>query len=219
MPCLRELDPLTGAVIRAIEDDRGPLRTRTGPDELVHMDVKKLGRIPDGGGWRAHGRAARSTGRDRTGTVGFDYVHSLVDDHSRLAYSEVLTDEKGVDLRRVPRPGRGYFAAHGIDRIERVMTDNAWAYKYSLREVVRPAGSPAEVHPSRTARGRTARSNGSTAPWQTEWAYRQVFTSNDRAHRRACPLDRALQHSTPPQRSRRAPADQPPDTNLMAEYT
>jgi hypothetical protein len=62
------------------------------------MDVKKLGRIPAGGGWKAHGRAGREKTRDRAtkGTrIGFDYVHSLVDDHSRLAYSEVLPDEKG----------------------------------------------------------------------------------------------------------------------------
>jgi hypothetical protein len=52
------------------------------------MDVKKLGRIPDGGGWRLHGRAAGSTSRDRATKVGFDYVHSLVDEYSRLAYSE-----------------------------------------------------------------------------------------------------------------------------------
>ncbi len=70
------------------------------------MDVKKLARIPDGGGWRAHGRAAGSTSRDRATRVGFDYVHSLVDDHSRLAYSEILPDEKAPPARRfspVPR--------------------------------------------------------------------------------------------------------------------
>jgi hypothetical protein len=60
---------------------------RERPGELVHMDVKKIGRIPDGGDWRAHGRAAVGADRDRSGKTGFDYVHSLVDDHSRLAYS------------------------------------------------------------------------------------------------------------------------------------
>src|SRR3954447_12408989 len=65
---------------------------RDRPGELVHMDVKKLGRIPDGGGWRIHGRGIP---RDRVNGPGFDYVHSVVDDHSRMAYSEVLADEKG----------------------------------------------------------------------------------------------------------------------------
>src|SRR3546814_7661797 len=62
---------------------------RERPGELVHMDVKKLGRIPDGGGWKAHGRVSGSIQRDRSTKVGYDFVHSLVDDHSRLAYSEV----------------------------------------------------------------------------------------------------------------------------------
>ena len=64
------------------------------------MDVKKIGRIPDGGGWRAHGRGAEAIQRNRHTKVGFDYVHSLVDDHSRLAYSEILPDEKGRPARR-----------------------------------------------------------------------------------------------------------------------
>ena len=71
------------------------------------MDVKKLGRIPDGGGWRAHGRAAGNHASTDTATVGYDYVHSLVDDHSRLAYSEILPDEKGPTCAGVPDPGRG----------------------------------------------------------------------------------------------------------------
>ncbi len=70
------------------------------------MDVKKLGRIPDGGGWRAHGRAMATTRPRTSRPIGYDYVHSLVDDHSRLAYSEILPDEKGTDLRRVPRARR-----------------------------------------------------------------------------------------------------------------
>ena len=94
-PRLSALDPLTGAVIRSSKITATRYE-RCRPGELVHMDVKKLGRIPDGGGWRAHGRAAGSTSRDRARRVGFDYVHSLVDDHSRLAYSEVLPDEKGA---------------------------------------------------------------------------------------------------------------------------
>lgn len=67
---------------------------RAGPGELVHMNVKKLGRIPDGG-WRAHGRSAGDTAAHKRARIGFDYVHSAVDDHFRLAYSEIHPDEKG----------------------------------------------------------------------------------------------------------------------------
>lgn len=62
---------------------------RQRPGELVHMDVKKLGKIPAGGGWKAHGRSMGSTAARKQIKVGYDYVHSLVDDHSRLAYSEI----------------------------------------------------------------------------------------------------------------------------------
>ena len=87
------------------------------------MDVKKLGRIPDGGGWRAHGRASGSIRRDHQGQVGYDYVHALVDDHSRLAYAEVLPDERGVTCAAFLERAIGFFAAHGITRIERLLTD------------------------------------------------------------------------------------------------
>ena len=154
---------------------------RARPGELVHMDVKKIGRIPDGGGWRAHGRAASRTSREKATRVGFDYVHSLVDDHSRLAYSEVLADEKGPTCAGFLARATGYFAAHGIARIERVMTDNAWAYRYSLREVITVLGArQVFIKPHCPwQNGKVERLNRTL---QTEWAYRQVFTSNaDRA--------------------------------------
>ena len=72
-PRLCALDPMTGEVIRSSKQTATRYE-RSRPGELVHMDVKKLGRIPDGGGWRAHGRAAGSTGRDRATKVGYDYV-------------------------------------------------------------------------------------------------------------------------------------------------
>ncbi|MGW3176223.1 leucine zipper domain-containing protein, partial [Streptomyces sp. NPDC001153] len=109
------LDRPTGQVIRRYERSR--------PGELVHVDVKKLGRIPNGGGWRVHGRAACP---DRRRTTGFDYIHSAVDDHSRLAYSEVLSDEKAATCAAFLSRAAAFFATCGIDRIERVLTDNAW---------------------------------------------------------------------------------------------
>jgi hypothetical protein len=84
---MRECDPLTG------NDEK--IR----PGELVHVDVKKLGKIPDGGGWRAWGREMGSTAAGRRARPGCDYAHFMVDDYSRLAYSEVLTDEKASPAR------------------------------------------------------------------------------------------------------------------------
>ncbi len=173
---LRELDPLTGVAIRSSKATAVRYE-RDRPGELVHMDVKKIGRIPDGGGWRANGREAASASRDHKSRVGFDYVHSLVDDHSRLAYSEVLTDEKGITCAGFLHRAADYFAAHGIERIERVMTDNAWAYKYSLREVVAALGArQVFIKPHCPwQNGKVERLNRTLA---VEWAYRQVFTNN-----------------------------------------
>jgi transposase InsO family protein len=175
-PRLAALDPMTGQVIRSSKVTAVRYE-RSRPGELVHMDVKKLARIPDGGGWRAHGRAARESTRDRTTTVGYDYVHSLVDDHSRLAYAEILPDEKGASCAAFLTRAAAYFAVHGIDRIERVMTDNAWAYRWSLREVIGALGARQKfIQPHCPwQNGKVERLNRTLA---TEWAYRQAFTSN-----------------------------------------
>ena len=92
VPRLCCCDPMTGEVIRASKTTAVRYE-RDRPGELVHMDVKKIGRIPDGGGWRAHGREMGSTGASKRARIGYDYVHSVVDDHSRFAYSEILGDE------------------------------------------------------------------------------------------------------------------------------
>jgi transposase InsO family protein len=175
-PRLGALDPMTGEVIRSSKATATRYE-RSRPGELVHMDVKKLGRIPDGGGWRAHGRGAGSITRDRATKVGYDYVHSLVDDHSRLAYSEVLPDEKGATCAAFLARAAAYFAAHGIDRIERVMTDNAWSYRWSLRGVITALGARQKFIKPHCPwqNGKVERLNRTLA---TEWAYRQVFTSN-----------------------------------------
>lgn len=85
IPPLRLCDPMTGQIIRASKTTAVRYE-RARPGELVHMDVKKLGRIPDGGGWRAHGRIEIPDPKLKSGN-GFDYVHSLVDDHS-FAFAE-----------------------------------------------------------------------------------------------------------------------------------
>jgi transposase InsO family protein len=176
-PRLAVLDPLTGQVIRPSKVTATRYE-RSRPGELVHMDVKKLGRIPDGGGWRALGLAARETTKDRTRKLGYDYVHSLVDDHSRLAYSEVLADEKGTTCAAFLTRAAAYFAGHGITRIERVMTDNAWAYRYSLKGTCAQLGAQQKfIRPHCPwQNGKVERLNRTLV---TEWAYRQVFTSND----------------------------------------
>jgi transposase InsO family protein len=175
VPYLRDCDPMTGELIRASKTTA--VRYEKGrPGELVHMDVKKLGRIPDGGGWRAHGHTAVPD-RQRKQSNGFDYVHSVVDDHSRLAYSEILPDEKGVTCAAFLRRAAGYFRDHGITRIERIMTDNAWAYRYSLRQVCAELGArQVFIKPHCPwQNGKVERLNRTL---QTEWAYREVFTSN-----------------------------------------
>lgn len=177
MPHLDQLDPMTGAVIRSSKSTA--LRyERATPGELVHMDVKKIGRIPEGGGWRAHGRANREATRDRSTRVGYDYVHSLVDDHSRLAYSEVLPDEKGPTCAGFLARAIAYFAVHGITTIGELMTDNAWAYRWSLRDICATHGiRQIFIKPHCPwQNGKVERLNRTL---QTEWAYRCVFLSND----------------------------------------
>ncbi|GAA2128798.1 hypothetical protein GCM10009727_19700 [Actinomadura napierensis] len=94
---------------------------------MIHLDVKKLGRIPDGGGWRIHGRSEAVRGR----CIGYDFVHTAIDDHTRLAYAEVLPDEKGTTCAAFLTRAAAFFAAHGITRIQRVLTDNARNYRTS----------------------------------------------------------------------------------------
>jgi len=177
VPHLARLDPITGKLIRASKVTAVRYE-RDRPGELVHMDVKKLGRIPDGGGWKAHGRASGSIQRNRNSKVGFDYVHSLVDDHTRLAYSEVLPDEKGPTCAAFLQRAIAYFAEHGIDRIERLITDNAWAYRFSLRQICADHGIQQKfIRPHCPwQNGKVERFNRTL---QTEWAYRRVFTTND----------------------------------------
>ena len=175
---LSACDPLTGAVIRSSKSTAVRYE-RDAPGDLIHMDVKKLGRIPDGGGWKAHGRAAGTTSARIRTKVGFDYVHSAVDDHSRLAYSEVLPDEQGPTCAGFLTRAAAWFATVGITKIHRVMTDNHWSYTKSTdialvlnqlgaRHVLIRAHCPWQ-------NGKVERLNRTLA---TEWAYRQVFTSN-----------------------------------------
>lgn len=151
---------------------------RERPGELVHMDVKKIGRIPERGGWRGRSQIpSNHQARVDKKPIGYDYVHTMVDDHSRFTYSEVLPDEKGPTCAAFLQRAIDYFAAHGISRIERLMADNAWAYRWSLRGVRAEHGiKQTFIKPHRPwQNGKVERLNRALA---TEWAYRQVFTSN-----------------------------------------
>jgi transposase InsO family protein len=173
-PLLAACDPVTGKVIRASR--RSANRYEHGhPGALVHIDVKKLGRIPDGGGWRVHGRG------NRPGSVrglGYDYVHAAVDDHSRLAYAEILDDEKGATCAGFLTRAAAFYAGHGI-AIERVLTDNAKNYRIS-RDF---AAAAAAIGASRKfirphcpwTNGKVERFNRTLG---AEWAYSRPFASN-----------------------------------------
>ena len=135
------MDRPTGQVIRRYERDR--------PGELVHVDIKKLGNIPDGGGHRVMPRQAGETNRQATtparspsGTprIGYSFIHTAVDDHSRLAYSEILTDERKETAVAFWQRAQAFFAGLGIS-VERVLTDNGSCYKSNAwRDTLAAAG-------------------------------------------------------------------------------
>ena len=178
VPYLRECDPLTGDVIRASKATAVRYE-RPLPGDLGHMDVKKAGKIPDGGGWRAHGRQMGKTSAQKKARIGFDYIHSLVDDHSRLAYSEILPDEQGPTCAAFLLRAAAYFATHGITQIREVMTDNHWSYAKSTDVADAMAALGAKhifIKPHCPwQNGKVERYNRTM---QTEWIYRQIFTSN-----------------------------------------
>lgn len=102
------------------------------PGDMIHVDVKKAGRIPDGGGWFVHGMGTdltRQSKRKGTGRVGYIYIHSAVDAHTRMAYSEVHLNEKGATAADFWRRAVAFFRRYGFDNFERCMTDNGSAYR------------------------------------------------------------------------------------------
>lgn len=186
VPALRACDPLTGQLIRASRRSAHRYE-HPYPGSLVHVDVKKLGRIPDGGGWKAHGRSEQVRGRG----IGYDFVHAAIDDHSRLAYVEIHDDETGPTCAAFLASAAAFFASHGI-RVERVISDNALNYRRSndYRQVASDLGIALKfIRPHCPwTNGKVERLNRTLA---SEWAYSRVFTSNDQ---RAALLPTWLQH-------------------------
>ena len=124
-PPLAWTDPATGTRTRSSRREPRSY-THQAPGDLVHVDVKKLGRIPDGGGHKMLGRQAGRRNR-RTGT-GYWYIHNAVDDHTRLAYSELLTDERKETAAAFWKRANAYFNSVGIS-VTRVLTDNGSCYR------------------------------------------------------------------------------------------
>jgi transposase InsO family protein len=194
---------------------------RSRPGELTHMDVKKLGRIPDGGGWRVHGRdsaqgrASRAfAGRDR---LGYAYLHTVLDDHSRLAYTEVLTNEQATTTAAFWHRAYSWFAEHGV-RIERVLTDNGSNYR--SRELAAALAQTGVVH--KRTRPYRPQTNGKVERFHrtlvVEWAYARPYASES-ARVRALPN---FLHLYNHHRHHTALGGRPPIsrvTNLRAQYS
>jgi transposase InsO family protein len=214
-PPLAWTDPATGAPLR-----RTPRVVHRyehhAPGDLVHVDVKKLGRIPDGGGHKVHGRPA---GRKIKGsaTPGYAYLHHAVDDHSRLAYSEILTDERKETAAAFWTRAAAWFTSCGVS-VRRVLTDNGSAYRSRAFRDVLAAGSV--IH--KRTRPYRPQTNGKVERFNrtllTEWAYARPYASE--AERAAAYPDflHTYNHHRPHTALKgRSPADRV--TNLSGQNT
>ena len=186
---LWHVDRVTGEPVRRYEMTR--------PGELVHVDIKKLGNIPDGGGHRKLGReqGGRNSQRHRDPArpfkvhgrpnLGYCYVHSAIDGYTRLAYSEALDDETAATALAFWARARAFFAAHGIT-VERVLTDNGSAYiSHAWRDEHRRLGiAHTKIKPRRPqTNGKVERLNRTLL---AEWVYKRLYTS-ETARRAALP--------------------------------
>ena len=176
---LRDLDRASGQPVRRYEHDH--------PGDLVHIDVKKLGNIPAGGGHRFLGRAAggrnrqadRSSGhhsRYRNPLQGHGFIHAAVDDHSRLAYAEIHPDETSQTAAGFLTRAQAWFATRGV-HIQRVLTDNGSCYRSQLWHQVcqQLAITHKRTRPYRPqTNGKVERFNRTLVEG---WAYRRLYQS------------------------------------------
>jgi transposase InsO family protein len=207
MPRLADIDRLTGELLRGRRhSDRRYERDH--PGDLLHVDVKKLGRVPDGGGWRVHGRSEEVRGRG----IGWDYVHVAIDDHTRLAYAEVLPDERTGTCAAFLTRAAAWFAARGVT-VRRVLTDNALCYRRGAAWITACTAlgiARRFIKPGRPwTNGKAERFNRTL---QTEWAYATAWTGNDE---RTAALDGWLEHYNTA-RSHSALGGCPPVSRLAA---
>ena len=219
-----------------LDVDGQPLRkhgkiTAHWPGHMIHIDVKKVGRIPDGGGWRIHGinsdqarAAARATAKAkvRGARPGYVYLHSAVDGFSRLAYTEALQDETAKTAIGFLFRARVWFAAHGITRFTRIVTDNGSCYR--AKDFTRAVYSFAARH--QRTKPYTPRHNGKVERYQrtlaNELLYARPWTSEE--HRRQAIATWNLHYNY--HRPHSAAGDQPPAsrlqtgvTNVMSNYS
>ncbi len=212
-PRLAWTDPATGSRLRAKPK---PMRyEHEAPGDLVHVDIKKLGRIPDGGGWRAHGRAAGSRIKKQA-KPGYAYLHHAVDDHSRMVYSEILADEKKESAAAFWSRANAYFLGCGLT-VARVLTDNGSCYRSTaFAAALGPKIKHKRTRPYRPqTNGKVERFNRTLIE---EWAYAQPYASE--AERAAAYHD--FIHTYNHHRGHTAlggkpPADRVP--NLCGQYT
>jgi transposase InsO family protein len=216
---LSHIDRRSREPVRRYERDR--------PGELVHIDVKKLGNIPVGGGHRVVGRAQgyrnkRADGgcgrnRKRDVVMGHAYVHAAIDDHTRLAYAEIHNDETAATATGFLRRATAWFAARGIT-IERVLTDNGGCYRsrHWRQTCTDLAITAKHTRPYRPqTNGKIERFNRTLAH---EWAFIRPYHS-EQARRAALP---AWLHTYNHHRPHTAANGQPPitrTTNLPGQYT
>jgi transposase InsO family protein len=184
MPKLAHVDQATGLPVRKSKPARYEVAA---PGQLVHVDIKKQGRIPDGGGWRVHGRGSaqdRRSGvaRDRAARAGaaasrgYRYLHHAVDDYSRLAYSEILDDERKETAAGFWRRANAFFAAAGIT-VTAVMTDNGACYRSRSFAAALGTITHKRTRPYRPqTNGKVERFNRTI---ETEWAYAMVYESDE----------------------------------------
>lgn len=172
MPLLTHIDQSTGVRVRKAKPIRYELAE---PGQLVHVDIKKQGRIPDGGGHRVLGRQAGNRNNKKKGR-GYAFLHHAVDDHSRLAYSEILGDERKETASAFWEGANAFFQAAGIT-VTAVMTDNGSCYR--SRDFATALGTIKHrwTRPYRPqTNGKVERFNRTLA---AEWAYAASYDSDE----------------------------------------
>ncbi len=171
VPLLRHVDKTTGLPVRKPKVHR---YEAAAPGELVHVDIKKQGRIPDGGGHRALGRVKGNRHNKRRG-LGYSFVHHAVDDHTRIAYSEHLNDERKDTAAGFWDRARAYFASLGVT-VTAVMTDNGSCYRSkAFAHALGDGVKHRRTRPYRTqTNGKVERFNRTL---EDEWAYARAYTS------------------------------------------